>query len=459
MTDAAPHSPEAEKSVIGMLLAQPKVAPNVVGALLDADDFYVAGLRILFSRIEENYYADDPIDPLVVGEACAKQLSRLWNVTERETIRKIEGLASGQRQFAERQVLDHAKLVKKHSNYRHLIDLADGIKRQAGEEEEDPDKIAADAAQKATEIATDSISTAEILSFADAGRRYIKHLRTMQAAHAQGIELGARFDLDFIDDWTGGVQPTELLIAGGEAGVGKSAVFWKAAMNFAKRQMQKPEDQRIATLILSLEMGELPSSGRIAHTITNLSGRQLREGDISDADLRRVVSKWSQDKDMPLFINHTSTLKASQLRALVVEAIRQHNVGLVVLDHFRYFDMDHRLDTQLREDEEKVRFLKENLAKDLNIAVVCLAHTTKAIENQDKRPKLSHLRGSGQIAAHADFVGFVYRPWVYATQKAKDNGAVKETDAEMIWAKNRHGRTGTAEFYAEFDIMRIEGSL
>lgn len=458
-SNPSPHSKDAEMSVIGMLLAKPSVAANVVHAILKADDFYVAGCRVLFEQIEENFIADDPIDPLVIAESCAKKLSRLWDCDEREVVRRVEHLAKGQRQSADRKVQDHAHVVKRHSNYRHLLELAETIKREVSEEEADPDKIAADAGQMATEIATNSLTHTEILSMGELGRRYIKHLRMMKAAHDQGVEMGAKFDLNFIDDWTGGIQPTELLIAGGEPGVGKSAVWWLAGMNFARRQMKKSPDARIATLILSLEMGELPSSGRIAHTLTHLSGGQLREGDVDDRAMRTVVEKWSRDKDIPLYVNHTSTLKASQLRALVVEAIRRYNVGVVIIDHFRYFDMDHRLDTQLREDEEKVRFLKEDLAKTLNIAVICLAHTTKAIENQDKRPKLSHLRGSGQIAAHADFVGFVYRPWVYASQKAKDSGAVKETDAEMIWAKNRHGKSGTAEFFADFHIMRIEGSI
>lgn len=454
-----PHSPEAEASVVGMLLAKPKVAANIVGTVLMPDHFHVTAMKVLYEQIVENYYADDPIDALVIAEACSKKLQRVWNCTESEVVKHVQGLASGQRQFAERKAKDHADVVKRHADLRSLLDLSATIQRQVAEEDIDPNKIAGDASQTAMQIATDSILTQEIVSFGDLGRRYIQHLKMTQAAAAHGIELGAYFDLDFIDDWTRGFQPTELLMAGGEPGVGKSAVWWKAGFNFAERQMKKPEDQRISTLILSLEMGEIPSSGRMAQTLTNMDGGRLREGSIDEADFKKLVTKWSEKKDLPLYVNHTSTLKSSQLRALLVEAIRLHNVGVVIIDHFRYFDMDQRLDTQLREEEEKVRFLKEDLAKDLNIAVICLAHTTKAIESQDKRPRLSHLRGSGQIAAHADFVSFVFRPFVYASRKAKEEGIVKETDAEMIWAKNRHGMTGTADFYFEPSRMRIEGSL
>jgi replicative DNA helicase len=146
----------------------------------------------------------------------------------------------------------------------------------------------------------------------------------------------------------------------------------------------------------------------------------------------------------------------SQMRALVVEAIRKHNVGLIVVDHFRMFDPDRRINNANQEDEAKARFLKEDIAKDLNVAVICLAHTVKLRrgEDGDGRPQLSDLRGSGQTAAHCDVVGFMHMPWMFATDDEK-LGNVKESDAEMIYRKNRAGKLGTALFDFMPDVMQI----
>jgi replicative DNA helicase len=86
--------------------------------------------------------------------------------------------------------------------------------------------------------------------------------------------------------------------------------------------------------------------------------------------------------------------------------------------------------------------------------VVCLAHTTKlSKEMTDGRPRLGDLRGSGQVAAHADIVAFMYRPWMYATDNEKLENVIPPSDAELIYRKNRNGALGTAEF--TFDPTRM----
>lgn len=98
-------------------------------------------------------------------------------------------------------------------------------------------------------------------------------------------------------------------------------------------------------------------------------------------------------------------MRLSQVRAITVEAIRRHNVGLVVIDHWKYLDSDRHFRSPLDEDEAKARFLEQDRAKELNVAVICLAHTTKgADEREDRRPRMNDPRGSGFVAAHADFI-------------------------------------------------------
>jgi replicative DNA helicase len=306
-------------------------------------------------------------------------------------------------------------------------------------------------------VATNTLITQDILSFEELGKHYVRRAQQEMEAVARGVEMGAHFGLKFIDDWTRGIRPTELWIAGGEPGAGKSAVFWNAAIRFAERQMQRPENERLGAFVLSLEMGEDDSEVRLAQSMTKIDGSKLREARQSRTELQRIINEWGRRKQIPAYFNFASTLRASQLRALVVEAIRRHNTGLIIIDHFRYFDMDHRTHDAIQEDEEKARFLKEDIAKELNVAVICLAHTTKAIESSaDRRPTLSHLRGSGLVAAHADFVSFVYRPYMYASESAKNNGTVLDTDAEMIFRKNRHGLDGISQFYFEPHTMTVE---
>lgn len=452
---APPHSPEAEKSVLGQMMSQGEgLVGEVIGTQLSPGNFYSAAHRAVYEQIYEHYYAGEPVDPIAIGEACSKRLQQLWGADENEVLTRVKTLAGSP---VVGRVIDHAAIIKETADKRQLLQVAAEMEALVEEGEKSPQEIGAHASHQAMHVATNTLLTQDILSFGDLGRRYLREAEKEMVARQHGVELGAHFGLDFIDNWTRGIRPTEFWIVGGEPGAGKSAVAWNAAMRFAERQAQHPKERQVSAFIASLEMGEMDSELRIAQSLTKIDGAKLREARQSKTDLERVVNEWGRRKDIPCYFNFASTLRASQLRALIVEAIRRHNAGLIVIDHFRYFDLDRRLRDPIQEDEEKARFLKEDIAKDLNVAVVCLAHTTKAIESSnDRRPTLSHLRGSGLVAAHADFVSFVYRPYMYASESAKNNGQVYDTDAEMIFRKNRHGVDGISPFFFEPHTMTVE---
>lgn len=453
-----PHSPEAERAVLGRVMAKGhKVASQVVGTLLEPSHFYSPAHREIYEAINIAYYADEPMDALTIGELCAKKLARLWDVDENEAVGRVRDMADGQSFSGE--IANHARLIKRDSDFRLLLGLARSIEEAVAEEETSPEEIGGLVSQRAMRIATNTLLTHEIKSFGDLGREFVHEAQRMMDARARGVELGAYFDLPFIDSFLHGLQPTELWMLAGDPGAGKTSVAWVAALNFARRQMKQAPERRIATLVLSLEMGDLPSKIRLAQTLSGIDSGKMRDGSMTAVDLQRITKAWGVEKELPLHFNFTSSMKSSQLRAVVSEAIRRHNVGLVIIDHFRHFRMDGRYEKQIQEDDDKVLFLKESLAKDLNVAVICLAHTTKFSEsNANRRPTLSNLRGSGQIAATADFVSFMYRPYNHATEEEKSEGVVRETDAEMIWEKNRFGLDATEKFYFEPARMVIKGA-
>jgi replicative DNA helicase len=226
---------------------------------------------------------------------------------------------------------------------------------------------------------------------------------------------------------------------------------------FAGRQMAKPEEQRVGTLICSLEMGEEPSSTRVGQAVGSMDGGKLREGKLTPEELEHLKTSWAGEADWPLYYNHASIISAPQFKAVVVESIRRHNVGLVIVDHWRYVKMPGKFASRADEDGEKAEFFKQRIAKDLNVACVVLAHTVKGVENRDAgRPKLSDLRGSGDIAAEADFVAFMYRPYQHATRDAIEEQRVSRTDAELIYEKNRHGLEDAAKFYFDPALMLVK---
>lgn len=492
----APHSLEAEQSVLGAMIARPKLIPEIVGEILLPEHFYRDRHRDLFETIIEHHMAGDSVDPLTIGEAVA---SRDGFASRDQVMQAIADLASRSRESTGNPVA-HANIVRRKADQRQLLTLTYEAQAKIFNEGADPDEVASLLTESAMKVVTEGLHHHETISYGDLGRHFVRRMIGLRRAKEQGYELGVYFGIRAIDDYTRGLKASELVIVAGPPGAGKSAVSWIAGKSFAVRQQEQqvrkeraeriswqerneehrrawlqehmpdaPEeekaivwqdgpkvpDERIGVLVLSLEMGQEPSEDRLAQEVSGIDGGKLREGTLSDDELQDIVKAWRPHRDLKMYFNFTSHFRASQMRAYISDEIRRHDIGLVIIDHFRYFDLDRRPEDKNKEDEEKARFLKTHVAEDLNVAVIVLAHTTKEIDTRDKRPKLKHLAGSGQIAAHADFVMFVHRPIKFASKKAIESGEVKVTDAELIWEKNRHNLEEAAPVYLDLSKMRL----
>lgn len=436
----------AEWAVVGAMLTGQEKAAEVIGQQMEPDDFYYPDVRLIFGKAVENYYADDVVDAVSVGERLRDPLSRQWQCEPTEVASKLHGFVASQT-YGDAATA-HARIVKRLGDKRRIKALLQATDAKLKDDNELPEEIGDFLTTEAARITTGRKQRSEVMDWMAVGSAYVKELNQARALREQGIIPGVRTQLPFMDEFWRGILPTELCMVAGEPGVGKSSVCWEAAQNFAKMQMHRPEHQRVATLLLSLEMGLIPSSGRIVTAMTGIDSGRLREGDVTQAEIQKIAQTWAQARDLPIHFNFASNFKLSQLRALIVEAIRRHNVGFVVLDHFRQVDPDRRVNNANQEDEAKARFLKEEICKDLNVAMMCLAHTVKMKrEGHDGRPGLADLRGSYQVAAYCDHVAMVYRPAMYATEDDIEDGVVSTNDAELIHVKNRHGALGRAPFY------------
>lgn len=450
------YSNDAEGAVVGSMLANPKIVGQVVSSKLEGGHFYRPHFAALYEQVVTAYYADDPIDPVTIGEPIRRQLASAFNCDESEAVGRLRAAVMSYSGASPAAALKHVAVVRRHADRRALLTMTYRVQRALAEDDGDPVGLAAEASEEAMRIATATLLTDELMTFEDLGRAFVRRQRALMEARKQGIEIGAYFGLNFIDKALRGLRPGELWFLAGEPGAGKSAVSWRAAQGFSERQAKIPKERQVATLVASLEMGEEPSSHRWAMAISNIDGGALREGRNTDAELSHIVDEWKKRRDLPLILNHSSTMRLTQLRAMVVEAVRRHNVGFVLIDHWKYLETDRRYNNPFDEDEAKARFLKQDLAKQLNVAVLCLAHTTKNPSGEDFRPRMSDLRGSGYVAAHADFISFVHRPYKYATQDQLDDGEVSRTDAEMLWEKARHSVDGTSlPFYFDPSKMVI----
>jgi replicative DNA helicase len=443
-----PYVKEAEDSVLAAAIRTPASIPDIsTNAGLRFDDFYQPSHQLMWNWIVNAFYADEPIDPVTVGANLVGKLKVAWACAEHEVVPRLERLVQGA--LVQGKAVQHAKLIREASDKRRLLELAERIQQQVERAEHDPLQIASLIAQEASKVATGAGSRKTTLSYDETGQIFLDALDQARKAQDAGQRIGVWTGVKGIDNVTAGLKPGEVMVFAGEPGVGKSGVIGRCGLNFAKEQATRPKGQQVGTLILSCEMGPVPFGSRIAQMVAKGDTGAMRSGRMSESMFNHIRMKWGAERGLPLYIDYTNNPKVSQVRAIVAEAVRRHNVGFVILDHFKTFRLDQRPQNVNEEDEEKIIFLKYQIAQEMDVAVICLAHTRKTADTSNGRPGLNDLRGSGQIAAHADFVNFLYRPYKYASQSDKDNLRVLKTDAEVIWGKVRFGEG--AETNIQFD--------
>lgn len=449
-------NPAAEWSVTAAMLSNPTIVAEIVGSQLAADDFIRPDAKLLYATIVEAYFADSVVEPLTVAERIKGALAKEWGCDEPKVADELLTRLSD-RDYG-KAVMDHAAIIRQLSTARRLLSVANAAAQSINEGKRTAEEIAGTMSTEALAVTSGMVARTELLDWMGTGTEYVKHLQRLRLAKEKGIELAVMSGLDCIDNYTYGICPGELCILAGPAGSGKSIVGWKAAEGFAARQMKKPHEHRIGALVISLEMGLIPSSTRLAQSITGIDGTRLRIGEISDKEYQHLLREWRARDGLPIYFNYASNFRLSQLRALIVEGIRKFNIGFVVLDHFRQIDTDRYVKDALDRDEAKIRFIKEALSKDLGIAVLCICHTIKTQRTSDggtARPRMDDLRGSGTIAANADFIGLIHRPGANLDYEERMAANIGDNDGELLWVKSRHSADGVAYLSIDAEAMTV----
>jgi len=137
---------------------------------------------------------------------------------------------------------------------------------------------------------------------------------------------------------------------------------------------------------------------------------------------------------LPVIWNDFAGITSSQIKSLTIRNRKAGRCDMVVID---YLQLVKALDKKaIREQQvaEISRTLKE-IALNENIPVICLSQLSR--EAASEIPQLHHLRESGAIEQDSDIVIF---PWK------------REGKFNLTIAKNRRGKVGTFEIYANDEM-------
>ncbi len=458
-----PHNIDAEQGLIGMLLIDNRHLEKVSDFLRPQHFFQPVHGRIF-----------EAINTMVDRGQSASP------VTLKGYFEKDDGLkdVGGARYLAElasevpllNDAKDYAQTIYDLFLRRELVSLGEDIVTDAYEQKIDRD------ATKAIELAE-----AKLFSLAETGQMgqgfvtlkdsVITAIEIAEKAykadsHVTGVTTGLR-DLD---SKLGGLHNSDLLILAARPSMGKTSLAVNVAYNAAKKYAETGGKEGGRVGFFSLEMSADQLATRILADEAEISGDDIRKGNIKESDFRRFVEASQKLSQVPLYIDDTPALSIGAVRTRARRLKRQHGLDMLMIDYLQLLQgtgSRQSSENRVLEISEITRGLKA-IAKELGIPVVALSQLSRAVEQrEDKRPMLSDLRESGSIEQDSDVVMFIYREEYYLSRREPDmNDATKHGEwqeqmngvhnvAEVIVAKQRHGPIGTVRLFFDSNYTRF----
>lgn len=243
-----------------------------------------------------------------------------------------------------------------------------------------------------------------------------------------------------LSELLGGLHKGELVVLAGRPSMGKSSF----ARDMVRRlTLARPET---AILVFSLEESASQYAQNVLIAQARVNSHLVRTGVSEVVPVLKLSQGHFENSAVYLLDSGTVNIKQIVSRARAMKA--RHGLDLVVVDYLGYVQGEGQ--NRFEQISDVVRKLK-GLARGLNIPVLALAQLNRAVEaREERRPRLSDLRESGEIEQTADVVLFIYRESYYKRD-------IEDDSAEMIIAKQRHGPAGvSAWFRFEREYMRFE---
>lgn len=409
---------EAEQAVVGSILIDPRVLPDVTAELRPADFGFEINRAIYQAAIDLNSRGVS-IDPVLILE----ETRRAGNEVPREYLLQLMDVTP-----TAANVKEYLPIVREQALRRGVLALATQIQSRANSGEA-PAQLLADLQTQGNALAQEGTDRALLGPF-DLAMRWMDHrLRLEEGKSAAFVPTGYR-DLDYI--LGGGLIASGMHVLAARPGMGKTTF----ALNIADRVAKNVGP----VLFVSLEMDDEQITAKRISRESGIPGNKLlMDANLPDEQARRMADASDRLTLLPLYVNAKPSATVAEIAAW---ARQVPELKLIVIDYLGKISRSKdQSKASLYESITQISADVKTLARTFKIPVLVLSQINRESEKRNnKRPNLADLRDTGAIEQDADTVTFLYRPEYYGDPLTRDPYQPEET--ECIVAKNRHAGTG-----------------
>ncbi len=448
-----PHNADAEVALLGAVLFRNRALDEVFEETgLTSDDFYSHAHQVIWSGITE--MRDERPGEKIDYVTLTDYLKHKGTLEECGGVVYVSGLTNSIP--ASTNAVHYAKIVKRLSMKRKLLDLSVVIGEKAFDETEDVkdsiDYLDNKLSALATNVSTEKYKLSGVFMYSLVDEVHAK----MTGLKSSGIPSGFRT----LDKYLGGFKPAELIIIGARPSVGKTAFSLSICHNMAFHS-EKP----VKVGFFSLEMSGFALMERLVAREASINSMALRNGMLTrEMDYRMMDSvARMHDREEYLRIQDKPNITLMEIKSQARRMVRTEGVEILFIDYIGLIEAEGMANKQRHEQIGYISRSLKNLARELNIPIIVLSQVNREA-GKDRPPMLADLRESGSIEQDADVVMLLDD----AAKRLNESGKVEQYENEeapdptdnrsaetntrpikVIIAKQRNGSTGA------FDMMFI----
>lgn len=426
------HTIEGEQGVLGCILLDPKEMIPVAMQKLRAnlDPFYDMRHGAIYEALLEMYDQQELIDLITFQQRLRdrNQLEALGGMPYISSLMNCVPSAANLEYYIE--------MVNEKAYERRVVQVCTRTITKVYDGELKNDELADFLESKIMELTQ---KTKVKRSRADIFFSIIDTLEKMN----RGEEIPGLIKTGFedIDRCLGGLHPGDQIVIAARPALGKSTL----AMNIAEFNAI---DCKIPVGYFSLEMSEEKLNMRSLASRSRIDLSQYRQRDRDMSYATRAVSRVMNPLiNAPIEIDFSPGISIMQLRARARQMAHEKKIKLLIIDMLQL--VTGRSQKRSEEVGEVSRGLKA-LAGELFIPVISISSMNRDIEKSDnRRPRLSDLKESGDIESDSDVVGFLWQK-----DPTSERDGIAHT--KLFFAKNRGGDTDEIELQFHKRISRFE---
>ena len=417
---------KAEQGVLGCILLRPD-SIALVAERLKPEHFYRDAHRTIYQAMLHLYELRKDCDQERVCD-----LLRRW-----DRLKDIEGQSEADGEFyigmliavpeSSYKLETYAELVTSIAIRRELRDAGGNIAAYALHEESVEQALFK--AEEAIHAIVRREAPADVVPISQVETDFYKWFDSIPGG---GAIVGTPTGFVDLDQLTGGLQKSDLIVLAARPGLGKTSLSLGIAGNAALEYGR-------GVLIFSLEMSRDQLFQRLVADRARINLKRLRTKQLTEDEENRAIGQAALIGQAPIYIDHTPALSLAAMRSRILRALARYDIDLIIVDYLQKMTATidgKRITNGYQEVSEIAKGLKDT-AREFNLPVLACAQLSRAVESrQNHIPQLSDLRESGLIEQESDIVAFIYRDEVY---QGKESDRPKTAD--IIVAKHRNGPT------------------